>query len=381
MKRVQIFRVGRHSPSEGAPITFTEADLRASAKAYDPAKHEAPIVVGHPSTDAPAYGWVKSLAFSAPNLEAEPDQVDAQFAQMVNAGRFKRISAAFYTPDSPSNPVPGVYYLRHVGFLGAQPPAVKGLRTPEFAADEEGVIVFADVGDMVTATLFRRIREFLIEKFGADTADKVIPDYHVATLEDEARQDETGAVNDGDGMQAATAYSEHQRGAPTMKTQKEIDDAAAKVREGQEQLARDRAEFAEREKKLREGEAARRRSGIVEFMDSLVKQGKVLPVERAPMIELLAAQAPDASIEFGEGDKKVKEAAEGWLRKFLGALPKRVEFREAGAGDGSENDDREIDASTLAAAAVAFVETERVAGRVVNTAHAVEHVKKTLVRQ
>src|SRR5258708_36419575 len=113
----------------------------------------------------------------------------------------------------------------------------------------------------------------------------------------------------------------------------------------------------------------------------MAKQAKVLTAERAAMIELVAAQAPGASIDFREGDKKVNEAAEGWLRKFLGALPKRVEFREAGAGDGSENDDGEIDASTLAAAAVAFVETERVAGRVVNTAHAVEHVKKTLVRQ
>lgn len=123
----------------GAVLAFSESDLAASAAAYDPALHEAPIVVGHPALDAPAYGWVKSVSFAADGLEAEPHQVDAAFAEMVSAGRFKKISASFFPPDAPSNPVPGVYYLRHVGFLGAQPPAVKGLRAPSFAEGDEAV--------------------------------------------------------------------------------------------------------------------------------------------------------------------------------------------------------------------------------------------------
>ena len=54
--------------------------------------------------------------------------VEPQFAEMVNTRRFPKRSTAFYTPDHPQNPKPGVWYLRHVAFLGAQPPAVKGLR-------------------------------------------------------------------------------------------------------------------------------------------------------------------------------------------------------------------------------------------------------------
>ncbi|MFS2072756.1 hypothetical protein ACEN9D_28795 [Pseudomonas sp. CT11-2] len=42
--------------------------------------------------------------------------------------------------------MPGVYYLRHVGFLGAQPPAVKGLRPIELAEGEPGVIEFSEDG-------------------------------------------------------------------------------------------------------------------------------------------------------------------------------------------------------------------------------------------
>jgi hypothetical protein len=62
---------------------------------------------------------------------------------MVNAERFNRISASFFLPDAPNNPVRGAYYLRHVGFLGAAAPAVKGLRKPQFSADSAGVITIA----------------------------------------------------------------------------------------------------------------------------------------------------------------------------------------------------------------------------------------------
>jgi hypothetical protein len=148
-KPLQIFRPGRHTAMSGAELAFSEADLAASAAAYDPALSEAPIVVGHPAHDLPAYGWVKSLAFAAGNLEAEPDQVDPAFAEMVAAGRFKKISASFYPPASKNNPVPGVYYLRHVGFLGAAAPAVKGLRTPAFADEGDAVTLEIDFSESI----------------------------------------------------------------------------------------------------------------------------------------------------------------------------------------------------------------------------------------
>lgn len=138
-KTLQIFKPGRHVALSGAALAFSESDLAATAAAYNRALSEAPLVVGHPSLDGPAYGWVKSLSFADGGLEAEPDQVDPAFAEMVAAGRFKKISAAFYPPDAPKNPVPGVYYLRHVGFLGAFAPAVKGLRSPAFAEDDGAV--------------------------------------------------------------------------------------------------------------------------------------------------------------------------------------------------------------------------------------------------
>jgi hypothetical protein len=143
-KPLNIFRPGRHLAMSGQAFEFSESDLQATVAAYNPALHEAPLVVGHPRLDLPAYGWVQALAFSEGGLDATPAQVNTDFADMVAAGAFKKISASFYAPDAPQNPVPGIYYLRHVGFLGAAAPAVKGLRQPSFADDEVGVLTFGE---------------------------------------------------------------------------------------------------------------------------------------------------------------------------------------------------------------------------------------------
>jgi hypothetical protein len=147
MKLLQIFKRGKHTAMSGVTLSFSESDIKTSINAYDPEIHEAPLVVGHPKTDDPAYGWVKSLSYKEGVMEALPTQVDFDFAQMVNEGKFKKISASFYPPDSPNNPVPGVYYLKHVGFLGAAAPAVKGLKTASFAEDEEYIEVELDFSE------------------------------------------------------------------------------------------------------------------------------------------------------------------------------------------------------------------------------------------
>jgi hypothetical protein len=139
---LEIFRGGRVETSAGEALTFTAADLEAIAAGYDPAKHEAPLVVGHPTNDDPAYGWVKGLRVAGEALVAEVDQVDPAFKELVEAGRYKKISASFYRPDAASNPTPGKWHLRHVGFLGAVPPAIKGLRPVQFAGGAEGVVNF-----------------------------------------------------------------------------------------------------------------------------------------------------------------------------------------------------------------------------------------------
>lgn len=320
MKSISIFRPGKHVATSGAALSFSDADLAATAKAYDPAKHEAPIVIGHPKADLPAYGWVKGLTYADGALEARPDQVDAQFAELVKAGRFKKISASFYIPGAANNPVPEVYYLRHVGFLGAQPPAVKGLKAIAFGDAEEGTIEFGDWSDTQNASLWRSVREWLIAKFGLEEADKAVPGYAVDTLQAFAAQPEPAAAAAASGV---PNFSEKETQMDKVEADRIIAENA--------RLAAQVAQFTERENAIKAQEAAARRAGIVSFVEGLVTEGRALPVYKDGLVSLLVALPADASIEFGEGEKAVKQPTLDWLKGYFAAQPKLVSFGEAGA--------------------------------------------------
>ncbi|MBI2801250.1 MAG: peptidase [Gammaproteobacteria bacterium] len=320
--RIQIFKAGTHVTAAGDALTFSAADLSRTAAAYDPALSQAPIVVGHPKLDAPAYGWVKELTFTD-TLNAEPDQVEPQFAELVRAGRFKKVSAAFYPPQHPRNPVPGVYYLRHVGFLGAQAPAVKGLRDASFADDETGVveIEFSNSDAWNVARVFRSLREWLLTKFSTEDADRVVPDYVIQEL-DAAARDETMTAD-----LPAPMYSERGSTATPTPDQESAmtaeEKAALAAREAA--IAAKETEFSEREAAIQAREEKARRTDAVEFAEQLVTDGKLLPLDKAALVEFMV-DAPE--IEFTEGSATVKKPREAWFRAWLARLPKQVEFKE-----------------------------------------------------
>lgn len=324
-KPIQIFKPGKHTAMSGAALSFSETDLAATAAAYDPAKHEAPIVCGHPKHDAPAYGWVNSLGFSDGGLEASPSQVNPDFAEMVSSGAFKKISAAFYSPDSPGNPVPGVYYLRHVGFLGAQPPAVKGLRSPEFADAEQGVVEFSEWDDTENAGMWRSLREWVIGKFGLEEADKAISSWSVGSLERGAQDDLRDAQTQDDQTASAGVPAQFSEKGTTQVTPEQ----KAALEAENAQLKKQVADAAARDKAAKSTAMCAQHAA---FAETLVQAGKMLPAQKDVAIATLNfMEGQERVVEFGEGDAK-KPLAEAF-KEFLQAMPKQVEFAEVGKGE------------------------------------------------
>lgn len=315
---LHIFKTGTQTDMRGMVLTFSEADLAASAAAYDPALHEAPIVIGHPKTDDPAWGWVASLKSDGTGLFAEPSQVDPAFSELVDAGRYKKISASFYLPDSPANPVPGVYYLRHVGFLGAQPPSIKGLKQVEFGEADEGVIEFADWDDVVNASMWRQFREWIIGKFGLEEADKAIPSWQVSTLEDEARKPEPDV---SDGLKHfPTSFAEN----PNPLQENTV---------SPEEAQRLATENAALKAKLAAADLTKRNAEFSEFLSGLVTAGKVLPVEQADLLNFAQSLDVEQTVEFGEGDSKVTHNHLDAFKQILSARPVVVDFSERANGE------------------------------------------------
>lgn len=342
-KPVHIFKPGRWTTMAGETIEFSEADLRATAAAFSPSVSKAPFVLGHPATDDPAQGWVAGLVATSRGLFATPAQVEPSFAEAVNAGRYGTVSAKFYRPTDASNPVPGVWYLRHVGVLGAQNPALKGLDDPAFAsASDDGCVSFAEGvafsewDDMTNASLWRRVRDWLIGDKGLAVADEVIPGYLVQSLEQGA-QDE---INQ-DALSATPAFSEtnplpEKTVTPEQKAALEAENTQLKA-----QLAQVQANEA---KAL----AEKTHAANVAFCENLASQAKLLPAHQALAVATLDHLAALAEpVQFGEGDAK-GSLLDGF-KAYLNEQPAQVTFgesathgRAAGKAPGAVDDDAQF---------------------------------------
>lgn len=360
MKPFEIFRTGSHTSSQGNALTFSDADLAGIAAGYNPALHHAPIVVGHPKQDAPAYGWVDGLAVKGDRLVAKPADLDAAFSDLVREKKFRKVSAAFYPPNSPNNPTPGSYYLRHVGFLGASAPAVKGLKPIEFA-DDEVVIEFDDIEFVdwtrqswaldAMARLFRGIRDHLIETTSAEAADKVVSQWDLDQITQASA--DLRAADRAEGKPYFAETSPEGTDMPnTAEAAASAEDIAARLAA----LDRREAEFAEKQAQARATEDAA-------FVDSIVQAGR-LPKGLQATATALFADLGDDELTFADGEDTQKTTPREAFRDLLTKLPVPVSTTEFADGEAVDF----ADAEAVAAAVNKEVQSAKAKGETITPA-------------
>ena len=369
---VEIFSGGKQVDSSGTEHDG-DAMIDTALASFNADLHQPPLVVGHPKENEPAYGWVADLKEATVNgvkhLLAKFDDVVPEFEDLVAAGRYKKRSASFY-PDG---------RLRHVGFLGAVPPAVKGLADLKFQDGAEGQITFDfhenSYKTGVLARIMGRMREWLIEKEGVDAADRVIPTWDVDTLKEEAvaelHEDVLSSYSD------KTKKKEHNMPAKgdagkepgtEAKNFTEADIEAAKAtahQEGQDAAA---ADFAEQES-TRKKEAAI--AEINEFCEQGIKKGNLLPAwVDGGLKEFMEGLNCEETISFSEENSTTSLA---WFQDFMEQLPKSVNFKEIVTGEDLPDNDN---AEDIAHRAREFQDAEAQAGRTITITEAVGHVTK-----
>lgn len=290
MNKIKIFKAGKHTSMEGDTIDYTPEMLQKCVACYAENVHQAPLVLGHPKHDDPAYGWVEKLELDKDNvLWAYAKQVDVSFAESVNAGKHNKVSASFYLPDSPQNPVKGSLYLRHVGFLGGQVPAVKGLGSVQFAENENGTASFSETFDNKT-------NDDKSSKIDFATALSFLQSY----LKDNPSQAESV-------LSQLTAQKDSSQNAEKSEREKALEQ-----------------QLADLQKKINDEKTAKQKSEIQDFAEGLVKSGQLPPKLKTQVVEVMTAgTAHTASFSEG-GEQSLTDA----LKKLLSELPKNASFSE-----------------------------------------------------
>ncbi|HCA3881255.1 TPA: hypothetical protein MPK85_001851 [Salmonella enterica] len=146
-RTINIFRTGSFIAMNGNTYSYSERDLDGMAAAYNSAakgsRYSAPLCIGHPASNSPGYGHVNALTSRKGRLYATVTP-DITLLNAVRGKHYKKVSAAFYPPGHQNNTTPGAWLLRHIGFLGAMPPAVKGLEALAFSEAFDLSLLFAD---------------------------------------------------------------------------------------------------------------------------------------------------------------------------------------------------------------------------------------------
>lgn len=264
-----IFKTGKHTDSTGNTKEWTEEDLDKIVESYDPQKHEAPIVIGHPKTNAPAFGWIERLKRVGDTLYAYPKQLANEFVEMVKQGLFKKRSISLY-PDGT---------LRHVGFLGAQPPAVKGLPDVEFKDSNMSISLESDEHK--------------------DLEEPEQPD--VKELEEKIKNYEEQIKN-------------------MLNKEREFENLQNKYAEI----------LSEKERLEKEVEKQKHAAQVKEFeeiVDNAIEQGRLLPKLRDNVIKIFEVISSVPIYEFSEG---VKTQPVSLIKEFIESLPKMIDLGDTG---------------------------------------------------
>lgn len=150
------------------------------------------------------------------------------------------------------------------------------------------------------------MRDFLIEQFGIDAADKALPSWNIEWLDDAGRADTSFA---DPAPKPVTPTPEEE---PAVTTQP---DPAFAARE---------TELTERESRLAAREAELLHSDNASFAERLVEEGRLLPASKDKVVAILDALPGHAAVSFAEGSEKLTPGAA--LRAVLEAQPKVVSY-------------------------------------------------------
>lgn len=326
-KWIEIFRAGKHIDSNGIEHTYTKSDIERTAALYKERKVDAPLTLGHPKGNGPAYGWIADLKAESGKLLMKAKDVADDLVGWTRKRMFKYVSPSLY-PDG---------RIRHLAFLGDTPPAIKDLpeipvaafaEGEEFFSFEEAPIEFEEDAEarysiQTIGRMFGRVREWIISKFGIEEANQVIDGWEIDQLKNTLVTLEP--VKSSPIPSYAEGKSNTKETDMTLEeAQKMIDDLNAQI----QQLNGQVSEFSESKIRLDQLEADRARllkekedrtkKDIAEFMEG---EGKAIPAKlKAPLSTLLYRLTIDGDlVEFAEGNETKKESAAGLVMDLIKA--------------------------------------------------------------
>ena len=368
---IDVCRAGTWRDVQGNNVRL-DADRLDRIVATHAEADPAPVVVGHPETDAPAYAWIERLRRVGDRLQAKLRDIAPSFREAVEEGRYSGRSIALEGDR-----------LRHLGFLGGRAPAVPGLAPTHFASAAQTVVAFTadgEAGSPDESPVEHPDSPRALDPRGDEDGDSLVP---LSALQGrgEAKEDDPEATDDVADTEAHAAEQPEARA----RRLNEVGEREASL-EARESALLEREAAAAADDRRRAAEAA-----IAPHIDA----GRILPAERAALVGLLAALGDDkgntgkgaaggrATIAFASASGgEIRKGAGAILEGFIGGLPRRVDYRTVAGGPvpsasalAGTHEDAGEDSERIAAEARALMAAEAERGVTLTPAEAVDRTR------
>jgi hypothetical protein len=271
---------------------------------------------------------------------------------MVKQGMYKKRSIALY-PD---------LTMRHIGFLGGMPPAVKGLADIKFGEEDE----FSEIEEefmeenkeIVDNIGFETIKEFIqnqrnkiIEQKGLEEANKILPVSLINSINKEIESHIKEEFKEGEKQMTVEIQKQLDEMAQKLEkfsetnsdltkklelSEKENKDLKEKMAKFEENTPPEYNENPETLKKLDEltsklaaAEMKEKINTYKDYVNDLHTSGKVVTECKGTLVDLLVAAEKAGSANFAEGDEVKECTVVEKFKQYLEKQPKLVEFKES----------------------------------------------------
>ena len=314
-----LFRTGKHTSLEGKTVNVdTELldQIISATHSFAYQNDEIPIVIGHPVIDSPKWGSIKKqdIKREGEELLGKPSNLVDQFCEWVDKKLYDTISIALRKDFS----------IKHIGFLGAHAPAVTGLTPVHFAEGQDEVVTlsFGSVQQYELSswwfkemvTLFRNLKNKLIEEKGQEEADKTFPENVLIDLS------EPPSVWAKEPMIMSSNFSENNNGESLM------------TKEEEDKLKADKAAADLKAVDLKAQLDAKTRNekilSFASFCESEEMVKKITPAIKTRVVAIMDALDSTGELTFAENGTEVKVSALDELKNILKLLPDQVSFGE-----------------------------------------------------
>ncbi|MFT6789657.1 MAG: hypothetical protein ACJAVX_003039 [Pseudoalteromonas rhizosphaerae] len=370
----EVFKAGTQTDAKGVTHNFSESDLHSVVTNFKP--KTAPLVIGHPKMDDPAWGWASELKAVGGSLFAKAEDVCAEFAQAVESKRYPNRSVRLEKTDNG-------YKLAHIGYLGGKPPAVEGLAWQFNQADDADTLTLefaaGDIDNITLRTsntltrLMGNLRGFLTDRFGSEAADKVVPHYESEWLKEETiiAEHERAKASAGDGAEFSKGDAINNSNAtPPTHEDNAMDEKERKAL--QDQIDAVNAKNAQLE-------YTQRVAAANTFINTEVNGGKAPRLTNTDgMAEFMAKlDDGDTTFEFAAADGKSQELKPAaWFEGFLKGLPEQTGLTHEFNKDDKDGEVTDDSAEALAAKALEFQQSQSSKGIEISITAALDHIKK-----